>query len=431
MLEDDTQTFKRLRISTLAVGDEVLWGEVVNTNASCLAQAVGDMGAVVVQHATVGDEAAAIFEASEALFQHCDVLIVTGGLGPTHDDLTIDALAQGHGVALREDAAALATLKARFNTWGKSMPPANIKQAYIPESSVSLANPLGTAVGVWWPLREGRQILIALPGVPKEMKAMWPELRQRLEQWVTSNTFHLARRQTRDLWFYGMGESHLTEAMGTRMQSTAVAVAPYVREDGYVRLRLSSVEDQASSYFDRFVEELPAAVLPFLLPAGQDSLPPCILEALRQRGMRLAMAESCTGGGLSHAFIQQAGASDCIDASLVTYSNAAKTRHLGVSSALLNTEGAVSASVAKAMAQGVRAFSDAPELCVGISTTGIAGPTGGSPDKPVGLVWIGIALPEGETFAFEARLNPLGERHTLQQRFIHTACLHLWQRLQA
>jgi nicotinamide-nucleotide amidase len=254
---------------------------------------------------------------------------------------------------------------------------------------------------------------------------MWPDVHTRLLAWAKTQQKTLVTRRTRDVWFYGIGESHLAEALGGLAHFQRPEVAPYVSDDGRVRLRLSvSEESDADALFERFVQQLPEAVRPFILDAPASRLAPLLLAQLAQAGLRLAVAESCTGGSLSHAFIQEAGASAFIDANIVTYSNAAKVKYLGVSEALLQQHGAVSAEVAKAMAQGVRLFSDTPEKCVGLSTTGIAGPEGGTVAKPVGLVWVAVALPSGQVFAQEARLNPLWDRASLQARFVNTACFY-------
>ncbi len=423
-----------LKIATLAVGDEVLWGEVVNTNAAWLAEQVSQLGAFIVQHATVGDDPQAIFNTTQTLLDSCDILILTGGLGPTDDDLTLQSLAQGYGVPLVEDSASLALIASRFQSLGRTMPPSNHKQAMLPYNAEAIANPVGTAPGMWWYFMGFRKVIVALPGVPKEMKAMWTDVEKRIRVWATKYQKTLQRRCTRELWFYGIGESNLTQLMGERMQSTSPAVAPYVSHDGRVRLRLTTTNlasEEAENVFDDFTTKLPASVRPFLLEAQADTLPPLLMAMLSQQGLRLAIAESCTGGSLSHAFIQEAGASDFIDANIVTYSNTAKSRFLGVDATVLDRYGAVSEEVVKAMAVGVRLLSDTPERCVGIATTGIAGPSGGSPEKPIGTLWVGIALPSGQVLAHLTPLNPHWGRVSLQERFVNTACFHTLQALRA
>ena len=421
-----------LKIATLAVGDEVLWGEVVNTNASWLAEEVGLMGAVITRHTSVGDAPTAIFQATQELLAHCDILILTGGLGPTEDDLTLKSLAEGFGVPLVEDSASLSLIASRFQALGKAMPPSNCKQAMLPYNSEAILNPIGTAPGMWWYFMGYRKVIVALPGVPKEMHAMWADVKKRILTWAKKYHKTLAIRHTRDLWFYGIGESHLAQAMGGLAHFQHPQVAPYVSHDGRVRLRLSVNQDneiEAEKSFDDFINQLPETVRPFLLEAQADTLPPLVLSMLDQAGLRLAIAESCTGGAVSHAFIQEAGASDFIDANIVTYSNASKVKYLGVDENILHQCGAVSEQVAKAMAVGVRLLSETPERCVGIATTGIAGPGGGTVAKPVGLVWVAVALPSGKVFAQEARLNPLWDRASLQTRFVNTACFHAIQAL--
>lgn len=414
-----------LNIATLAVGDEVLWGEVVNTNASWLAEQARLMGAAPIRHTCVGDDPRDIVQATQDALTHCDCLILTGGLGPTEDDLTLNALAEGFGVPLVEDQASLAVMASRFEAVGKTMPASNHKQVLLPLQSEAIYNPIGTAPGMWWERAEEGKVIVALPGIPAEMRLMWPDVHTRLLAWAKTQQKTLVARRTRDVWFYGIGESHLAEALGGLAHFQRPEVAPYVSDDGRVRLRLSvSEESDADALFDRFVQQLPEAVRPFILDAPASRLAPLLLAQLAQAGLRLAVAESCTGGSLSHAFIQEAGASAFIDANIVTYSNAAKVKYLGVSEALLQQHGAVSSEVAKAMAQGVRLFSDTPETCVGIATTGIAGPEGGTLEKPVGLVWVAVALPTGQVFAQQARLNPLWDRVHLQARFVNTACFH-------
>jgi nicotinamide-nucleotide amidase len=408
-----------LTIATLAVGDEVLRGEVINSNASWLAQSILGMGAQPTGHFTVGDTPSAIVQACLHAFHQADVVIITGGLGPTQDDLTLASLAESWNLPMCEHSDVIVAMVQRFQALGKDMPPQNRKQALLPQGAIALANPVGTAPGMWlethhvpalqaMPLK----LVIALPGVPREMKALWPDMQTRLLAWATDNQYTVVPSYTKDLWFYGIGESHLVQAMGDRMASLDPAVAPYVSDDGRVRLRLSLQRSGVSSseaerVFARFKNELPAPVNPYLLDDGCATLAQNIMHCLKQVGWRIAMAESCTGGALAHAFIQEAGASAFVETGIIAYANETKTTLCSVPSETLLQHGAVSEPVACAMARGIQARTSQPGNTLGLATTGIAGPEGGSPEKPVGTLWVGLALPDGTTQATCVQVNPL------------------------
>jgi nicotinamide-nucleotide amidase len=417
------------RISTLAVGDEVLHGEVVNSNAAWLAEQILLLGGTLKQHSIVGDSPTAIQVSVNELLEHCDVLIITGGLGPTDDDLTIEALAKGRGTTLVEDSAALRNVTQRFAALNKPMPIKNIKQALLPLGSQALQNPIGTAPGMWWALPQQGNVIVALPGVPKEMKALWPQVEAHIEKWLHSKGIQPTPITTRDLWFYGIGESQLMEALGEAANSQKPAVASYVSHDGRVRLRLSLTDivdgEEAEHLLERFIQHLPDPLKLYRLDAPFSQLAPNIMWYLKKMGLQVAIAESCTGGGLSHAFVQHGGASEFINANIVTYSNSAKERLLGVPEHLIEAHGAVSEQVAVAMAHGVRNLSDNPSTCIGLATTGIAGPEGGSVEKPIGTLWLGVSLPDGNHLSKHIQINSAWDRASIQDRFINSACLFL------
>jgi nicotinamide-nucleotide amidase len=421
------------RVSTLAVGDEVLRGEIINSNAAWLSEQLLALGAILKQHTIVGDTPTAIQVAVNELLEHSDILIITGGLGPTDDDLTIESLAKGRGTTLVEDSAALRNLTQRFATLNKPMPIKNIKQALLPLGSQALQNPIGTAPGMWWVLPQQGNVIIALPGVPKEMKALWPQVEANICKWLHSKGIQPTPIATRDLWLYGIGESQLMEALEKptvqRVSGTQPSVASYVSHDGRVRLCLSlphtTPPEEVQGLFDAFMELLPERLKPYVLDEPFTQLAPNVMHYLNQFNLQLAMAESCTGGGLSHAFIQHAGASAFISANVVSYSNSAKERILGVPEHMIEAHGAVSEQVAIAMAHGVRNLSDNPSTCIGLATTGIAGPEGGSTEKPVGNLWVGVSLPDGSHLSKHIQVNSAWDRASIQERFINSACLFL------
>ncbi len=379
-----------LRAEILTVGAELLAGDILDTNARDLARAFKDLGIAVSRHVTVGDDVEEIATAVRQAMARAEVVIVTGGLGPTPDDRTRDgiALAFGVGRLLREEL--LPEMRAIFATFGHAtMPQTNLTQATLPEGAVPVRNPAGTAPG--FRMESGGSVLFSVPGIPREMKAI---LEESILPWLRANR-PLTALHTRVLKTIGIGESELIARFQPVFDTlVGVDLAFYPQLPG-VNLKLTAREDDAVAADARLA--VAEAVLREHLKSHiygtmGETLQQVVGELLVQLGWRVATAESCTGGAIAAMLTSVPGASRYVDRGVVAYSNRAKVELLGVPEALIERHGAVSEDVARAMAEGLRERSG---VDVVVATTGIAGPTGGTTEKPVGLVHSAIAAPDG------------------------------------
>lgn len=374
----------------LSVGDELLEGLVRDTNSHWLVDALTEGGWSVARVEVVGDEVAAIVEALRRGLATASMVVVGGGLGPTSDDRTRDALAALVGETLEFDSEILAHIEERFGRRGRPMPESNRRQALRPPSSVVLPNPVGTAPGLWQQVDGGA--LVLLPGVPAELRHLWNhEVEPRLRR-------HLAPRPARHRRFRatGVGESRVAQRVEEELAAAGLRdgesfqLAFYVAGFG-VDVVVRSRNDVV---FDRVCARVRAALGPELFAEGSTDLPETILSRLRDRQQTLAVAESCTGGMVGAALTDVPGSSDVFRGGVLAYANEVKEEALGVDAETLAAHGAVSEEVAAAMARGARQRMGADW---GLSTTGIAGPGGGTDEKPVGTVCLGVAGPDGET----------------------------------
>ena len=372
----------------LTVGDEILIGQIVDTNGAWLGERLAAAGVDLRRAVTVGDGLDDIGRAiEEAAADGAALVVVTGGLGPTHDDLTRDAIARAFGRELHHDPEVFARIEKRYENRGRAMPALGRRMAEVPDGFEVLPNPKGTAPGLWGErdTPSGRQRIVALPGVPHEMKAIWqaevePRLQAARDGVVVSRT----------LLTVGRGESDIAEKIGETVNALPPSITmAYLPSLGEVRLRLTARGDDAGAArlgLDRAADALRQTLGTLVFGEGTETLEGVVLGALRERGRTLAVAESCTGGAVASRLTSVPGASSVFCGSVTAYSNAAKTALLDVPAEVIEAEGAVSEAVALALAVGARERFGAS---VGVSTTGIAGPTGGTPDKPVGTVWLG------------------------------------------
>lgn len=384
-----------MKAHLITIGDELLIGQTVNTNAAWLGEQLSLLGIEIAQVTTIGDEAAAIRGALDDALAHATLVITTGGLGPTHDDVTKHVVADYLGKPLREDEELMERIRAYYERGDRSIPDAARKLALVPEGFERLHNPVGTAPGLWYAdEHDGREyILVVLPGVPQEMKgivkaAVVPRLEERGDlQTVVHRTLLTA----------GIGESSLQEKIGDLVEGLGDTLRlAYLPSTSGVRLRLSAHGDDARDAEQRieaFEARLRERIGKYIFGTGDDTLEAVLGAMLRERGLTLATAESCTGGFVAHRLTNVSGSSDYFVGSVVSYANAVKVEQLGVDPEALEQYGAVSEPVALQMARGVRRALSAD---IGISTTGIAGPTGGTPEKPVGTVWLGYADDAGD-----------------------------------
>jgi len=401
-----------MKASLISVGNELLDGQTVDTNAAFLGRELVSLGLPVTSQFTAGDDIDRIARVLALACEDADVVLVTGGLGPTADDLTRQALARFLGVELRLSEDLLRQVKAFFDRRGVVMPEINAIQAHLPAGTEAIPNDLGTAPGV---LARCRGRLIALmPGVPFEMRQMFgrslvPILRQACAGQVV--VVHRLR-------CFGEGESSLAERIGSIMERGRNPQVNCTVDGGVVTLHIVATAgdlDEARQRAARDVETLRARLGSLLFGTGDQTLAEVVGGQLARAGKTLAVAESCTGGLLAKMLTDVGGSSRYFTCGWVTYSNQAKIRELGVPADALDTYGAVSEQVALAMARGARREAGT-DYAIGI--TGIAGPAGGTEEKPVGLVFIAVEDEEGaraERFQFSK------DRHFIRQRAAQTA----------
>jgi len=376
----------------LSQGDEVVTGQITDTNAAWLSERLTALGLRVVRHVTVGDRLEHIASAFGEAIGHAHVVLCTGGLGPTADDLTAAAVASVTGRPLQLDAEALAALQARYASFGRAMPESNRKQAMLPEGATRIDNARGTAPGFAMSL--GGTWLACMPGVPHEMRAMFDHF---VEPALVDR---LALRPSRlvVLRTVGLGESTIQDRIQGIAEPGIVLATRTLLAENQLKLRIGPdvAEDRVRDLVHRLREAIGRAVFAVDGLEGEPggALVDRVAALLTARGQTLSVAESCTGGQLAAACTARPGASEWFMQGVVTYANAAKTDRLGVSPDLIATHGAVSEPVARAMAEGIRRTA---HTTWGLATTGIAGPSGGSPDKPVGTVHVAAAGPTGTT----------------------------------
>ncbi len=379
-----------MKAELLTIGNELLIGHTVNTNAAYLGRALASVGVLVRRAVTVGDERDEIVAALEEAWRRADVLVTTGGLGPTHDDITKKAVAEFCGVELEFHPEIMQKVREAFARRNMEMPAPNEDQAWLPKGAILIDNPIGTAVGLHF-RRDGKHCFV-LPGVPSEMRQMTdayvvPTLRE------LSGGLVFRRRVLRTT---GIAESALYELLGEprEVESRGVKVA-FLPQFAGVDIALSvgpldaataeKLLDEAEAWFRQRVGR-------WIYGRDDQKLEEVVAELFFKTGKTVATAESCTGGLLANRLTDVSGSSNYFDRGVVTYSNASKMQILGVREETLAHHGAVSEQTAREMAEGVRRISGTD---FGVSTTGIAGPTGGTPEKPVGLVYIGFAGPDG------------------------------------
>lgn len=380
-----------MSVEVLCIGTELLLGQILNSNARWLAEQLAALGLPHYRQEVVGDNRERLIAAVRAAAGRCRVLITTGGLGPTPDDLTTEAIAAAFETPLEERPEVWAAIQARLAARGRAVAPSNRRQALLPRGATLLPNPTGTAPGLIWSPRPGFT-LITFPGVPSEMRAMWAAT---AEPWLRQAGLVQAVFASRRLHFWGVAESSLAERVGDLLAASNPTLAPYAAAAGGVMLRLTARADSApaaAALLAPLEAELRRRTGLDCYGADDDSLASVVLQLLRERGETLAVAESCTGGGLGAALAAVPGASDVFLGGVIAYANALKERLLGVPADLLQRHGAVSDPVAVAMAEGARRAAGSTWA---LSLTGVAGPGGGSDEKPVGLVQIGLAGPDG------------------------------------
>jgi len=405
----------------ISIGNELTSGQTIDTNSAYLAEQLGVLGIETLSHLTVADDRAATARAIAAATDEAELVLVTGGLGPTADDLTRHALADAMGGAeLVQDAASLAELEAFFCRRGRTMVDANRIQAMFPAGSRPLANARGTAPGI--AARIGRAMVYVMPGVPSEMRRMFAE---RIAPELPSGNVAIVRRT---LHTFGAGESDVGARILDLMARDANPLVGTTVSAGLVSVRVTSraaSAAEAGRQADATIAEIAARLGDLVIGEGEHAMPAAVGMLLRRRGQTLATAESCTGGLIGGMITDVSGASDYYLGGVISYANVVKRDVLGVGADILAANGAVSESVARAMAQGCREKFRADWA---VSVTGIAGPSGGSDQrqKPVGLVYIALAGPDCD----ETHRHVLpGDRAGIRTRAALAALNHLRLRL--
>jgi len=411
-----------LRSEIVSVGTELLLGEITDTNASYMSQRLAEIGVDVHFRHTVGDNLQRIVSVVELALSRCDVVLLCGGLGPTQDDLTREAIAEVTGCPLRPDPAAEAHLREFFARRGLVPTPNNLKQATCPEGGRLLENTCGTAPGLL--VEHEDKVLIAVPGPPPEMREMMQ--REVLPYLLSRAGKDAAIIRSRMIRLCDIGESSLVAEIDDIIRNqTDPTVAPYA-SPGEVKLRIATKArsgQEATRKLDEMEATLRERLGDHVYGVDEESMEVAIGKALVERGATLAVAESCTGGLLASRVTDVPGSSRYFIGGVVAYSNEVKRDVLGVSAEVLEESGAVSEPCAKAMAEGVRALYQADYA---VATTGIAGPGGGTEDKPVGLVFIAVGDERGTICG---RHNWPGTREQFKQRVSQMALSMLRKRI--
>ncbi|MBR2477036.1 MAG: competence/damage-inducible protein A [Clostridia bacterium] len=404
----------------LSVGTELLLGEILNTNAQYLSTELAKLGISVYYQTTVGDNPTRLTEAVRIALDRSDMVILTGGLGPTADDLTKETVAEYFGLKLVRDERSEQRINDYFARIQAKTVPSNYKQADMPEGCIILDNNNGTAPGGI--IEKDGKIAVFLPGPPFEMKAMYEEsvypfLRARCDGQLYS----------REIQTFGIGESRLEDMLMPIMKNqTDPTIAPYAKESG-VMLRLTTMahtKEEADEKFNPVEEKIKELAGDIIFGYGEEQLQDAVYKLLKEKNLKIATAESCTGGMLGEFLTSVPGISDYYEMGAVTYSNDVKEKLLGVSHDTLVKYGAVSEFTAKEMAKGILENSGAD---IGIGITGIAGPGGGTQEKPVGLVYVGLADSKGNVIHKELHLAGSRERirRITVKHALNTARLHI------
>lgn len=395
-----------MKAEIIAIGTEILLGDIVNTNAQYLAKELAALGIDVYHQSVIGDNEERIMEGISKAFKNSEIVITTGGLGPTQDDITKEVGAKLFNKELVLHEESLDWLKKYLKTDDEYVVEANKKQAYIPKDSIVLKNNYGTAPGII--INENNRILIILPGPPKEMKKIFEEYVRDYLKDITGNII-----KSKTIRMFGIGESVMAKKVDHIIKNAKnPTVAPYAKEsDVIIRITAKAhSEEECNKLIRPVYEEIKSILGEYIYGEDEDSLEKVVANMLCAKQMSIASAESCTGGLIAASLVSYPGISEVFMEGVVTYSNEARISRLGVKEETLNKYGAVSKETAEEMAVGI---AKTAKTDIGVSTTGIAGPSGGSEEKPVGLVYIGLYI-KGKTVVKKFNFN--GDREQVRRR---------------
>ena len=395
-----------MKAELISIGTEILLGDIVNTNAQFLAKELAVLGIDVYHQSVIGDNEERILKAFKEAFDRCDIIITTGGLGPTQDDLTKELGAKYFNRKLILHEPSLEWIKKYLDISEEEVLEANKNQAYFPEDSIILPNEKGTAPGAI--ISENNKTLIILPGPPKEMEAMFSN---HVTKYLSKLTKDIIKSKT--LRIFGIGESLMAKKLDDIIKNSKnPTVAPYAKEYE-VTLRITAKEkseEKCDELIKNKVDEIKSLIGEYIYGEDETSLENVVAELLCNKKLSISTAESCTGGMIAATLISYPGISEIFKEGVVTYSNESKVKRLGVKEETLSKFGAVSEETAREMVMGV---AKSLNTDIAISSTGIAGPGGGTEDKPVGLVYIGIYI-KGDIIV--ERLNLKGDREAVRKK---------------
>ena len=411
-----------MKAGIINIGDELLIGQVVNTNATYMSRALTAVGIEVEEVCTIGDNATAIQSAIERHLSLYDAVLVTGGLGPTKDDITKETLCRMFGSELYENAEALANIKRIFAQRGFPMTETNRRQAWVPRCCEMINNDLGTAPCMWFDVSQVRartgqspvaQVLVSLPGVPFEMEYLIdhkvvPMLQER---------FRLGTIINKNIIVQGIGESFLSDRLEEMEAALPESIKlAYLPQAGMIKLRLTARgtdKTTLQAQIDQAVQDIRTAAEEFIVGEDFESIPEVVADRMKRLNQTLATAESCTGGKIASLLTAMSGASEYYKGGVVSYCNEVKHSTLGVAIETLDTHTAVSEETVREMAEGARKRFNTDYA---VATTGVAGPTGGTEANPVGTVWMAVATPE-KTITKKMRYN--GRRQQVIDRAVN------------
>jgi nicotinamide-nucleotide amidase len=386
-----------MKAEIITIGTELLLGQIIDSNSQWIGQRLAEIGVNLYYKATVGDNKERVLDTLKNSINRSDIIITTGGLGPTQDDLTRECIGEALGLELIKDEELLMDIRDYFDKMGHEMADNNIKQAYLPEGAVAIDNPEGTAPGIL--INQDGKVIVAMPGVPIEMKAMMietvlPYLKKKFSKGEVI--------KSRVIKTCGIGESSLEELITDILtEQTNPTIAPLASQ-GEVKLRLTAKansEEEADRLINLKEAKLQERIGEYIYGYDDDNLEGVVAKLLWDQKLTIATAESCTGGLIGDRLTSIAGSSAYFERGIISYSNQAKMDLLKVKKSTLEEYGAVSSQTAKEMAKGVRNLS---KTDIGLSTTGIAGPGGESLEKPVGLVYMAIADKDGvESYRYQ------------------------------
>lgn len=401
-------TRKALVAEILCTGEELLLGDIVNTNAAFLSAELTGLGINVYHHSVVGDDASRLADCVSDGLSRSDIVVISGGLGPTKDDLTKETVGALFGREMRLHSESLEAIRAYFAKTGRIMSKNNEKQAMMPEGAIVFPNHYGTAPALALENERGQSVIM-LPGPPSELVPLFfeqvvPYLKRKSEAAIVSKNIH----------FFGIGESALAERLdGLLIDTPALSAATYCKE-GEVRIRITARADseaEAEGACEAYAQKIMQTDAgKFVYGVDVGTIENAVVKALHESGLTLSAAESCTGGLIAKRVTDISGCSDVFFGGCVTYTNDVKQRLIGVSEKTLEQYGAVSEQTAREMARGVRLATGSD---IGVSATGIAGPTGGTAETPVGTVFIGISTRNGEEVR-KLSLSPMRSREYIR-----------------